>query len=150
MNTELELLEVLIDGIEEELEEKVCNTCGIPWPIDIGYYSDKNTKDGKCAQCKQCRDAKTRENEERRLSEPVSPHIDAMTRLYERRFAVIKEAGLSVDRGGVRYGEKIDALLKSCNLGDDRVLDERVKPMSDTIITFDANRFKGGRKARKK
>lgn len=150
MNTELELIEGLIDGIEEEeLEEKVCNTCEISWPLDIGFYDDKNTKDGKCAQCKQCRDAKTRENEERRLNEPMSPAVEAMSRLYTARFHAIKEAGLSVDKGGVAMANKIDDLLERCNLGEGRVMQPREKPMSETIITYDKNRFKGGNKPRR-
>jgi len=149
-----EMLEELSEELNVVLEEKLCITCGITWPLATGFYDDKKSKDGKFGACKICRDAYTRSNEKRRASEPLSPRAEATRKLYAARFHVIKEAGLSVDvgganRGDVAYSEKIDDLLERCNLGEDRAMSTRNKPASETIITFDINRFKGGRKVQK-
>ncbi len=90
--------------------EKQCSKCGKMRPFETGFYNDKRVKDGKCPWCIRCKDKNTKENEERRISEPMSPQAEAMRQYYAKRFRVIKAAKLSMYKeGGI---PQIDRVLK--------------------------------------
>ncbi len=96
--------------------EKQCSNCLKPLPFETGFYDDKRSKDGKRHQCIPCSDIENKENEARRLAEPMSARAEAMKRLYKKRFKVIRAAGLSIDKEGLTTQNKIDRVLKKHGL----------------------------------
>ncbi len=123
-----------METLKEILKEKACSKCGITWPLETGFYSNKTTKDGKHGWCKECSDANTRENEERRQTEPMSAQAEATKDLYAARFRVIKGAGLSMDVEGLKVCRKIDCVLQEHGLYGD---------IREAPVSLRSTRFKG-------
>jgi len=138
-----EVSEEILDEISEEmLEEKACTKCGITQPLASGFYDDKRASNGKNSWCKKCCEANTKENERRRISEPLSPQAEDMRKLFAARFQIIKEAGLSMDVGGLKNSNRIDRVLKDHGLyGDISRIPARGKP-----VVLGNRKFKGGNK----
>lgn len=79
-----------------------------------GFHKRKLEKNGIAKICKICTNKRVREIYVTNKSKKMSPRVETLRKLYTKRIAAIKKAGMSINESGI--SRRIDRLLKRSGL----------------------------------